>query len=465
MKAFIGKTWLAAYANDNDAFIPEVWAQESLMILEANMVAANLIHRDFESDIASFGDVVNTRKPTAFTAQRKKDTEDVTIQDATSTNIPVKLDQHWHTSFLIRDGEESKSFEDLASFYLVPALSSIAQAIDELVLAQAYRFIPAGYVAGKLGTAVSKSTIITAREQLNANKVPMSDRRFIVNSSMEGDLLNVGEFTKANEVGDDGSALREGSLGRKMGFDFFMDQNSPSVASGSTTTAGAVNYGSGYAAGTTSIAMDGLSGAITAGTWCTIAGDMTPQKVTGSTGGATPTQITISPGLKNAVVDDAVITFYTPGAIDYSAGYDAYDTQTLTIDGFSVAPKTGQLITLDAAAPTQNTIYGAMSTPTTTSLTLDRALNAAVSDNDVVGVGPAGEFGFAFHRNALTLVTRPLATPRSGLGAVSAVANYNGLSVRVTFTYNGTKQGTLVTVDILGGIEVLDINKGCIILG
>lgn len=465
MESFVSKIWISAYANDNDAFVPEIWAQESLMILEANMVAANLIHRDFEPNIAQFGDVVNTRKPTEFTAKRKKDSDEVTIQDATSTNIPVKLDQHWHTSFMIKDGEESKSFEDLASFYLVPALSSIAQAIDELVMAQAYRFIPAGYVAGKLGTAIGKSTIISAREQLNGNKVPMGDRRFLINTSMEGDLLNVGEFTKANELGDDGSALREGSLGRKFGFDFFMDQNAPSVGTGSTTTAGAVNNGSGYAAGSTTITMDGKSGAITAGTWCTIAGDMTPQKVTGSVGGATPTQITISPGLKSAVVDDAVITFYTPGAVDYTAGYDAGDTQDITINGFSVAPKVGQLITLDAAAPTQNTIYGAMSTPTTTNLTVDRALYAGVANAAVVGVGPAGEFGFAFHRNALTLVTRPLATPRSGLGAMSAVANYNGLSVRVTFTYNGTKQGTLVTVDILGGIEVLDIKKGCLILG
>ncbi|MEX0827859.1 MAG: hypothetical protein WD005_02800, partial [Haliea sp.] len=48
---------------DNDAFVPEVWAQEGLAILEENMVAANLVHRDFENQIASFGDVVNTRRP------------------------------------------------------------------------------------------------------------------------------------------------------------------------------------------------------------------------------------------------------------------------------------------------------------------------------------------------------------------------------------------------------------------
>jgi hypothetical protein len=43
----------------NDAFIAETWALEGLAILEENMVAANLVHRDFENEIARFGDVVN----------------------------------------------------------------------------------------------------------------------------------------------------------------------------------------------------------------------------------------------------------------------------------------------------------------------------------------------------------------------------------------------------------------------
>lgn len=33
------------YVNNVDALIPELWAQESLAILEENLVAANLVHR------------------------------------------------------------------------------------------------------------------------------------------------------------------------------------------------------------------------------------------------------------------------------------------------------------------------------------------------------------------------------------------------------------------------------------
>lgn len=453
------KCWKTVFANDLDAFVPEVWAQESLMILEANMVAANLVHRDFEDEIQQFGDVVNTRRPATFTGKRKTDTDDVTVQDAIATNVPVVLNQHLHTSFMIRDGEESKGFKNLVVEYLVPALMSIAQMVDEIVLAQAYEFM--AYSAGKLGTDLTKATVVAAKEVLNTNKCPMSGRNFIVGPNSEGDLLNIGDFTKANEVGDDGTALREGNIGRKFGFDFFMCQNAPSIAVGNTiVTAATVNGG--HAAGASVIAIThGGCGAITNGSWCTIAGDMVPQKITASTGGATPTDITIAPGLKSAVLTGAAITIYTPGAINYVAGYASGYVKTLTINGFSVAPKIGQLMSIGALST--DAVYGALSTPTTTAILPSRPLDAAAAHSAVVGIGPAGDYNFAFHRNAISLVSRPLAQPMKGTGALSHVANYNDLSVRVTITYNGTAQGHLVTVDLLCGVKTLDTRLGCIV--
>lgn len=70
---------------------------------------------DFEPIVASFGDVVNTRRPGEFQAKRKTPADSVTVQDATSTNVQVPLDQHLHVSFLIKDGEESKAFKDLVN--------------------------------------------------------------------------------------------------------------------------------------------------------------------------------------------------------------------------------------------------------------------------------------------------------------------------------------------------------------
>lgn len=456
MNKLLAKVWNTVYENDLDAYIPELWAQEGLMILENNMIAANLVYRDFENVVANYGDVVNTRRPQNFSGKRKTDSDTVTIQDANATNVPVPLNQHVHVSFLIKDGQQSKGFKNLVAEFLKPAVLAMAEIIDQIVLVQSYRFRATN--VGKLGTAVDKTTVIAAREALNVNKVPMSGRNMIVTPGTEGDLLNIADFVNAEKVGDDGTALREGSVGRKFGMDFFMCQQTPQVAAGSTTVATALT--SNCAAGTTVLPITAFGpGAYTVGQYLTVAGDMTPQRVTVVNDGAET--LTVSPGLKYAAVTGAVVTTYTPGTVNFGAGYAAGWIKPVVTGTFTVAPKKGQLISFAGAAAE----YGAVNTPTTTSLELDVPTTAALANGDLVNVGPAGSYNFGFHRNALALVVRPLAMPEAGTGARAFVANYNGLSLRVVITYNGEKQGHLVTVDLLAGTAVLDTNLGMVMYG
>lgn len=444
-------------ANSNTAFIPQLWAQESLRILEANTVMANLVHRDFSNQVASFGDTVNTRKPAEFTAVGKVDGETVTNQDAAATNIAVKLDQHLHVSFTIYDGEESKSFAELRSWYLEPALIAMSQQVDSILCAQAYNFLANS--VGRLGTDVDKDTLIDLQELQNNLKVPIQ-RNLVIPSAMHADFLRDDSFTNANQVGDSGTAMQEGFLGRKFGYHIYMDQNMPSVSSsGLAVVLGAVNNAAGYPAGTTTFTVDGLSAAIINGSYITIAGDDTPLKVVSTVGGATPTSITVSTGSKRAVLDNAVVTIYTPTAIDLVAGYASAYHKDITVD--SHVSKLGQLISIGSAN------YGSVKSlisPSSTTLKLGRNLEAAAANNDVVGLGPAGNYGLAFTKNALAMVNRPLAVPQVST-AMGAVANYNNLSIRVVISYDSSIQGHRVTVDMLMGTKVLDGNLGAVILG
>jgi hypothetical protein len=134
MKTFLSAVpFVCVYANDVDAYIPEFWANESLAILEENMVMAQLVHRDFEPVVQSYGDVVNTRRPGEFKAYRKLPSDNVTIQDATATNVQVPLNQQLHVSFMIRDGEESKSFKDLVTEYMAPAAAQMSTTSENLM--------------------------------------------------------------------------------------------------------------------------------------------------------------------------------------------------------------------------------------------------------------------------------------------------------------------------------------------
>jgi len=101
----------------------------------------------------------------------------------------------------------------------------------------------------------------------------------------------------------------------------------------------------------------------------------------------------------------------------------------------------------------------------TTGITLDRPLAAAVAEDDFIDLGPSGEYNFAFQRNCLALVVRPLVIVPSGLGAMCAAASFDDISLRVTVSYEGREQGILVTVDLLCGVATLDTNLAAVMVG
>jgi len=124
---YLLKVSVACFANSNDAFVPEMWALEGLAVLEESMIMAGLVHRDFQNEVANYGDVVNTRRPGTFKAKRKTDADSIALQDANATNVQVPLNQHFYISFTIKDGEASKSFQDLLQIYVVPGMQGIAR--------------------------------------------------------------------------------------------------------------------------------------------------------------------------------------------------------------------------------------------------------------------------------------------------------------------------------------------------
>ena len=459
------KFWLTHFANDLDAFIPEVWAQESLMILFENVVWTGLVHTDFSDEIAEFGDVVNTRQPAKFVSKRKTDADDVTDQDAIAPNVPVKLNLHEHVSFVIKDGQESKGFKNLRQTYLVPALEAIAKGLEQDVSGARFEFVNTNDPVGNLGTALTKANFIKATTQLDNQLCPENGRNFIVSAGMKGDILNIADFTTADKIGDPGTVMRTGSLGELMGMRTHMSQNSKIISGNQKQLGILINNAAGYAKGTTVLTVDGLVGgtAPVPGEWITVAGDDTPQMLTSVTGGGTPTSLTITPGLKRAVVDNAAIVHYRGALVNNALGYAVDFAKDITVDGLTTAPNTGSLVS--AGVTSARDVYGARSTPTTTAIGLNRALATALADNAVMGIGPDGDYGFAFHRNAIALISRPLALPAQGVGALSAVVNMNGVGLRVTITYDGKAQGHRVTVDLLAGIKVLDQQLGVLVYG
>jgi hypothetical protein len=60
----------------------------------------------------------------------------------------------------------------------------------------------------------------------------------------------------------------------------------------------------------------------------------------------------------------------------------------------------------------------------------------------------------AFHKNALCLVTRPLALPQGASKA--AIVNHNGFGLRVVFDYDMNTKTDTISIDMLCGVKLLD---------
>lgn len=299
--------------NDFDAYNPEIWAREGLIILEANVVAGQLIHRNFEDEVASFGTVINMHRPSTFTSKLKVNiTDNVTVQDADTDKVTLTLNRHEHISFLVYDLERQKAFKDLIDEHLAPAMIAIANEIDSAIIHQYTEFLP--NAVGALGGGMSKTTFLAGRKKLNDLKCPMMGRWALMSSQAETEMLDIADFVSAEQKGDDGTALREASLGRIYGIDTFMDQNVPDVTV--PDTSGAVNNGAGYDAGHQDvIVVDGFVGILPVGIHLTIAGNTGSAVIREQfdTAGNT-TSFQLDRPLVSAVVDDAVITVGDTGS-------------------------------------------------------------------------------------------------------------------------------------------------------
>ena len=151
----------------------------------------------------------------------------------------------------------------------------------------------------------------------------------------------------------------------------------------------------------------------------------------------------------------------------YASGW----SKRILLDGYAAGlePVVGQTISFGTSTGSDRhtyTIIEVTAVDTTSGyVLLDRPLSASLANNDLAFPGPAGSLNLAFHRDAMTLVSRPLALPDSSLGVRTAVGAYNDVAMRVAMQYDISSQGTIVTLDLLCGVKVLDTNLGCIMLG
>ena len=229
-----------------DVYPPEIWAMESLGVLRNTLVMARLVHRDFENEVASKGDKVNTRKPVEGTAKTwtgQSDTtglanDEIEVQLPTANAISITLDTLKYTAFLAEDVPATMSIKDIREEFIVPYIGPIAEAVDDDIMTEFCSTSSSDVASsaidrvadGTVGAnaALDEDDIVAARKDLNTNKCPFTGRVIVLGTDHEADLLKSALFVQADQSGST-EALVNANLGRKFGFDFYMSQNVPTA--------------------------------------------------------------------------------------------------------------------------------------------------------------------------------------------------------------------------------------------
>lgn len=205
----------------NTILTPDIIAREALMVLRNNAVMARLVHRDYSDEfVGGVGDTITIRKPATFVANEFNGS--ITVQDATETSVPIKMDKHLDVSFAVTSKQMTMDIKDFSAQLLVPAMQAFADKVDKYLIA-----LESGVTNrhSHASGVIAPADMIAARKFLTECAAPLADRRFVVGATAEADLLGSDLFTNADKVGDNGTALREASLGRKYGLDCYVDQN------------------------------------------------------------------------------------------------------------------------------------------------------------------------------------------------------------------------------------------------
>ncbi|MEW6894467.1 P22 phage major capsid protein family protein [Trueperella pyogenes] len=219
-------------------YTSEEAARSVLAALRYLTVLPRTVRMDFSSEfVAGRGQTVNVRGPISageaktYTAENRTSRDAIEFNDLTQSWVPVKLDNQVYNAVRLPDDWATFTLKDLQSQVIRPQAESVVDALAKPLLAEMGKIKAEKTAAATVDQDTGESDVLRSitrlRAVLNERKVPMVGRTLAIGSDWEEALQNTPMLNKVNESGDDGSMLREATLGRIKGFDVVFDASLP----------------------------------------------------------------------------------------------------------------------------------------------------------------------------------------------------------------------------------------------
>ena len=209
---------------------PTIITNESLVILENNLVMANRVNRKFENQFVKIGNALTIRKPNKFTVASGAGLQ---VQNITEPSVTITVDQQKHVDFQFTSQDLTLTVEEFSERYLKPAMASLANQVDFDVLTQT-RLISNYVGTPNVNPVAFSSSVQLAGRRMDDNAAPQDNRTLCLNPNgywgLAGGQTNLFVMPTAKD------ALVKGYLATLGNYEVYMDQNVQGLSSGQHNT-------------------------------------------------------------------------------------------------------------------------------------------------------------------------------------------------------------------------------------
>ena len=242
-------------------FIPELWSDEIVAAYKSNLVLANLVNRMPMS--GKKGDTLHIPKPTRGSASAKAAETQVTLQQATETEVQVLINKHYEYSRLIEDITDVQALSSMRKFYTDDAGYALAKQVDDDLFLLGKKFgddngsgsdwihSNSFYVDAANGIAAYAADTVAATDvftdlafrelikQLDDNDTPMDGRFIVVPPSVRQTIMGIDRYQSSDFV--DGRGVMNGQIGSLYGVDVYVSSNCPVIEAAGDNSASGVD--------------------------------------------------------------------------------------------------------------------------------------------------------------------------------------------------------------------------------
>jgi hypothetical protein len=212
-------------------FRPEIWSAALLAAYRKSLVFAGpaVVNRDYEGEIRQAGDTVHITsigRPTIGTYSANSTT--LTYEELEDASRALIVDQQKYFAFKIDDVDKAQARGDIMGPAMREAAYGLADVADQYVAG----LYTGAASANALGTVAVTSAdlaytqLVSLWTKLTNANVPMQGRYVVVPPWYYALLLSNDKFINADKAGSD-AGLREGMVGRALGFDVYVSNNCP----------------------------------------------------------------------------------------------------------------------------------------------------------------------------------------------------------------------------------------------